>query len=790
MAEQLDSGVTIPFVNIGTDINRGLNSRVVLDVPNKIVTLTKDTNTTNNRDFKSALELTDYDIKVNVSPDKDRDSQIYDYSSANENGIHYDRRLTLRDLGQHITNRIKESMDAEETYNINLRGSYHIGTPNSSNIVDAFDEWKNGDKEGKPTESNLNGAGASPDGFGMDSIPARRSGYIGDFSNASDFIARYCDTQSGIAMGDAKVLNPDFQFNEMDDVRTDFRRPKLGRLYAERIYDYNLPTVYFCPGKIEIRVNTMGIVSAFTRENSKDLSNYIKDAGSNNAVKLGIAKMGNILGHGVAMGAKHILDTTQWYKWTPLTTKYMKYVNEMLIQLAVWMGLIDPESDLLVGWQEELNQFNKDVNNSESDESKVQAATKTLTAKWKSIFGSKKNNNNVVMDKTTGAMVVSGYLGASINPEHKGLLSVLTILPQYTKNHWITTGHFNSDVDLTDDKNFTTEEMKEDPDSSLLPPDELFIPFGMCKGVSVSESFSNSVGEHPLVNEYNNLYEDAHTTDMTTGFNVTTGVDAASKAAGVLNNINTNDIMGSVASVGTDLVSQYGAKIIQQRAPNEIGMITSGAGRFVLPEVWTNSTFDRSYSITFKFRSPYGHRLSIFENTMVPLLFLISMTAPRAVGLSSYTNPFYIKAFSKGLFSCDLGMITSLSISRGEDKNDRTTEGFFRTVTASVSIKDMLPTMHMGLGVGQWDIVNATNNGMIAYMCNLAGVDFIERANLKIADKFVTQRLRTEYQEFGSSIRAWMAGKPAGASILGMSAKSFGKVADPMKDRKYHNEHN
>jgi len=150
----------------------------------------------------------------------------------------------------------------------------------------------------------------------------------------------------------------------------------------------------------------------------------------------------------------------------------------------------------------------------------------------------------------------------------------------------------------------------------------------------------------------------------------------------------------------------------------------------MLPEVWSDSTFDKSYSISMKLRSPYGHRLSVFENEFVPLAFLVGFSASRKIGLQSYTNPFYVKMFAKGLFSVPMGMITSLSISRGEDSNDRTVEGFFRTTSINISVKDVLPTMAVGLGGGEMSIMNASNLGMNNYIFTLCGIDFVERANL------------------------------------------------------------
>ena len=539
--------------------------------------------------------------------------------------------------------------------------------------------------------------------------------------------------------------------------------------------------MYFCPGKVDIKTDLLALTAAFTKDQTATMTNYVKDIESN-AVKTGIAKMGNLFGSAVSMGARAILENAQWYKWTAVTTKYMKYVNEMLIELAVWMGLIDTTSNgLLEGWQEELSDV-LGLGENASDEQLENFVKDNTNKKWYEKLGSK---HKAKTDPNTGITVVTGYLGGSRTSDNSGLLSVLKILPQFTKSNWIKTGSISMLND--NDENIPNgDSLKE----GKLQPEELFIPFGMCKGVSVSESFSNSMGEHPLLNEYNTQYETSNERLITQGFNMTTASNISEQVSGIMSGVQFKDDngdvgVGSVLSGAAQMGFNYLSKNIGKMSNSELGMVAAGAGRFILPEIWTNSTFDRNYNITFKFRSPYGHRLSIFENTMVPLLFLIALTAPRAVGLSSYTNPFYVKAFSKGLFSCDLGMITSLSISRGEDKNDRTYDGFFRTVTASVSIKDMLPTMQLGLDAGHWGLTHSANSGMTAYMCNLAGVDFIERANLYRDAEQIFQKLRTNFEEFGPNVRTWMSSKIAGASVLGLSAKSFSGTNNPMNDRKY-----
>jgi hypothetical protein len=185
--------------------------------------------------------------------------------------------------------------------------------------------------------------------------------------------------------------------------------------------------------------------------------------------------------------------------------------------------------------------------------------------------------------------------------------------------------------------------------------------------------------------------------------------------------------------------------MLRGKMSGELGMVQMGNARMILPEIWTDSSFDRSYSLNFKFHSPYGNRLSIFENTIVPLVFLMAMTSPRQVGESSYTTPFCVKCFSKGLFSTDIGIVSSLSINRGEGKNDRTQEGFARTISVSMSVKDLLPRLSMSLDAGTWGILGAKNCAFRDYIAFVAGVDMADKEMVRNKFDVYLSVLRNKY---------------------------------------------
>lgn len=646
--------------------------------------------------------------------------------------INNSKKLTLRDLGMHITQRMLNSMSQEK---VNEIATVNLGSPKSKHNDSVTNILKNMFSNDEDWISEQTG---KYDKEGTNTVLNYMKNRYGDYvSDIIDYI-NYAKNSPDIMMGDANVLNPPFQFNELDDVRSDFRRPKIGRLYSEEIYDYNMPIMYMQPGTVTIDVAGIQATSTIANMQTKNFQEYLRDDSS--VFKWARTKIGNVLNSIVSTGSRYILDTAKWYSWTPNIFRYMRFVNEILIELAGWMGVLDEPytTDEVQNNANTTNELEGNANIKDID---------SLMKNGKSLYGDDSKDasdteiNNTAYDAyDNGNSAVyyeshSGYMGGDGTGESQ-VLSILRILPQFRKSNKIKS------VSSKDDKKFGSD---TDTSQNGWPVAMLTIPFAIDKGASSSETFSNSTQEHPLKEQYNSQYEAANQTNM-----LGPGIaDVGATVQQAAQEMNVSNIVGTAGNWAKGKTMQWVNNNIFAALgqSGEAGLMASGAGRFVLPEVWTDSSFDKSYSISMKLRSPYGHRLSIYENEMVPLSFLIGLTSPRKIGIQSYTSPFYVRVYSKGLFSVPMGMITSLSITRGEDSNDRTVEGFFRTTSISISLKDMLPGVCMSIdGGGIFGISHASNEGMFNYLCTLSGIDFIERANLAEIYKRDISKLKNSFR--------------------------------------------
>lgn len=176
-----------------------------------------------------------------------------------------------------------------------------------------------------------------------------------------------------------------------------------------------------------------------------------------------------------------------------------------------------------------------------------------------------------------------------------------------------------------------------------------------------------------------------------------------------------------------------------------MGNVLTG-GKMMFPELWSDSAFSRDYNINIKLISPDADKLSLYMNIVVPLIHLLGLAAPRSLGTTAYTSPFLVRAYYRGFFNINMGIITSMSINKGGE-GFWTYEGIPTEVEVSFTIKDLynimmltitngstgnavkedndgIITMKNLFTVGGLDVV--TNTVLMDYLCNLCGININE----------------------------------------------------------------
>ena len=231
---------------------------------------------------------------------------------------------------------------------------------------------------------------------------------------------------------------------------------------------------------------------------------------------------------------------------------------------------------------------------------------------------------------------------------------------------------------------------------------------------SVSESFSNNTTESMLSQKVNSLSDTAKELSFLMG------------SAGVGNLYDTLNkaVSDTTASMGQALGELPIAGGVIRRITSSLATVVTG-GKIIFPEIWNSSEFSRSYNINIKLRSPDNDPMSILFNIYIPCCCLAALALPRQIKnkANDYSSPFLVRATYKSIFNCQLGIVSSLSFTKGgEDKWNAM--GLPTQVDVSMEIKDLYSTMFMSKNDSDKHWSGLTSNvGELDYLSLMAGLD-------------------------------------------------------------------
>lgn len=237
---------------------------------------------------------------------------------------------------------------------------------------------------------------------------------------------------------------------------------------------------------------------------------------------------------------------------------------------------------------------------------------------------------------------------------------------------------------------------------------------------SVTESISNTAVPSDIANIFNQMAQ----TSRGVSFNLSGGKTGIGMVDDVVNTV--------VGGVGDLLVD---AAASSMHFLNPIIGLMYGA-RIEMPKRWDNSQTNLS-STNFKIqlRAGYGNLMSYYQDILVPLAMLLAMALPRGTGKQSYGSPFYVQYYNKGRSQVSIGLISSLSITRGVGNAPWHRNGYPLAVDVDISIEDMSNIMFAPVnsnlvveGPGSATISSATDDSAFGdYLAVLSALGMAEQ---------------------------------------------------------------
>lgn len=281
---------------------------------------------------------------------------------------------------------------------------------------------------------------------------------------------------------------------------------------------------------------------------------------------------------------------------------------------------------------------------------------------------------------------------------------------------------------------------------------------------SISDTLNNSTKDSDLAGMLNGISEKARELEFMLG---TGGIS--------LDIVNSSDYEAALASVSDGVLS--GIRNPLSVISSFISNATHGMNvRF--PEVWSDSTLSRSYDIDMKFITPYATQFCKWRYVIVPFLHLFCLAAPQSKDtIMNYSRPFLIKAYSRGYFNVEMGLIDSIQWKRYGEGDMISEDGVPTEIDVSISFHDLYQQLAISLFHGaegsEKDIamnkqriaVFFNNSGLMDMLGSLSGVN-TNRFNLGEKLSLFASTAIGAFSATGSNVLSHISDRVRNSSVM------------------------
>lgn len=268
-----------------------------------------------------------------------------------------------------------------------------------------------------------------------------------------------------------------------------------------------------------------------------------------------------------------------------------------------------------------------------------------------------------------------------------------------------------------------------------------YVSFRVENTGDASESFQNQAGEAEISSKINSISGSARSTRFSTADgNVVDGGIVGDVIKGALGSVK-DMAMGAAHSLGID------------------GMAALGGNAFAdIPKHYLNSTTNMpKMSYRIRLVSPYGNRYSRFVNLWLPFSMLLAGALPLSAGQHAYTSPFLCQVFDRGRAQTRLGMIDSLSVTRGMSNLAFNKIGEPMSIEISFSVVELSNILHMPIAKG-FNPITSLNMSAIFDEESLYNDYIATLSSLSLAEQiYVGERLKIGLTKWLKNTDSWFS---------------------------------
>lgn len=251
-----------------------------------------------------------------------------------------------------------------------------------------------------------------------------------------------------------------------------------------------------------------------------------------------------------------------------------------------------------------------------------------------------------------------------------------------------------------------------------------YVQFMVDPDISVTESYGNSVGESQFKGLFDGIssqMKEMMFMAQSGGMDLQGMEEFLTSSSDALSSLIDKTFSGGVSSMFSRLIS-VGGNVL--RGEN-----------MIFPQIYQSSDCSKQYSITVHLKAESGSKLSYYMDVVVPLMHLLALALPRQTTSNTYGSPFLVKFFVEGLISCNLGMVTDISINKNVAPEGWTIEGLPNEVDVTLQITDLYSDLTMSPQNEPSLFLN--NSSLIEYLATTCGLSIISPQLSKKWDLYV-----------------------------------------------------
>lgn len=371
-------------------------------------------------------------------------------------------------------------------------------------------------------------------------------------------------------------------------------------------------------------------------------------------------------------------EDVKMYDFEPAYNEYMTYVNVLCRAGAAFLELTDTVN---IGGQEYSFQRFDWRNYKWNTLASRSTVTRAMTAL--SMLGKR------IVDKNYKKS--AGKHGTSTS--QKGLK--VTDGSQFLLESWVDQKPETSVRELL--KNYNYIQFYIDPDSG--PSESLSNTAGSPGIKGALESGSNSVKDMYFMANAAGADEIAKT--------VASIPDQLTAMQGTINRLLNSDGNSGLAKAVNSFLNLGGA--------------TVKGHNLLIPDIYQNTSYTKSFQVTIHLKTPYANKLAWYLNVFVPWMHCVAFAAPAQETANSFSAPFLVKGFIDGIYSCNLGMVTSMSV----QKKDGTfsIDGLPAEIDITMTIEDLYSDLMLSPSNDPFKFL--ANSSLIEFLCTSCGMSII-----------------------------------------------------------------